>query len=235
MTDEQLQGDGWTPSTGLADDFDGVITDSYFTRDSKFPPEAAILKLVVMADDQEIGEQTILLSCGNGYDILDNGARIVHESQVKTGKNRAFNNNSNAWAFIQSAAKSGAAKTMQERGTMWDAGVWTGLKFHFKREQYKPFNSDEPKNRMVVTSFLGVGGESKGATQQRTEAAPQESNGVAPLLRAKLVKTAQEAKDHDDFMDKAFAIEGVAGNQAAEALVMSTGKGSIWASRESGE
>ena len=246
-----LSGDGWTPSTGLPDDYDGVITEAYFTRDAKFPPDAAILKLVVQSDDPDVGEQTLLLSCGVKYDIEDNGGTLVHESHATSGKNKAYNNNSNVWQFIQSAAKSGAASVIQQRGTMWDAGVWLGLKFHFKREQYKRFNAgenDPMSSRTIVSKFYGVvdgGGQSDqmagkpvaaqaSASAQRAAANGNADTGTA-LIRAKLAKLATEAKDHDDFMEKAFGLDGVAGVPTVEALVMSSGPGSIWAVAQGNE
>lgn len=243
-------GEGWTPSLGLADDYDGVVTEAYFTRDAKFPPDAAILKLVVLSDDPDIGEQTLLLSCGNKYDIEDNGAKLIHEGMAATGKNKAYNNNSNVWKFIDSAIKCGAAKTIQERGTMWDAGVWMGLKFHFKREQYKRFNAaetDQPASRTIVTEFFGVSGDTGAvatvtkisgkpvAAETAKPVAAVSGNGSEALVRAKLSKLATESKDHDDFMEKAFAMDGVAGVPAIEALVMSTGNGSIWATAQGSE
>lgn len=136
-----------------------------------------------------------------------------------------------------------------------EAAIWNGLVFHMKRKKIGYGGEIGDKERLLPTEFKGVAGEggiakpastpaaaSTPTAPTATETAPDAggdggaADGLSGKLKIALRKLAKEVKasggDHDAFAEKAFELDGVDGNSAAENAVMNDGDGSIWASAE---
>lgn len=84
-----------------------------------------------------------------------------------------------------------------------------------------PAPAPMPQSDVVVSGSFG------GAPVPQTPAAPQ-IPGLDPALSAHLVGLAKASPDHTTFMNQAFGVQGVAGNPAAEAVVMNDRQDGLW-------
>lgn len=224
--------DPWGLSSGnLLDDADITITEAEFGFDDNYNNgESLVLKLEATTDDDDMPTTTIMLPCGNGWEPGNRGATAKRED----GKDKNFNKQSGIGLWITSAIEAGAGDVLQDRGTSFDAEVWPGLSFHVKRKAFNYGGEIGEKERLLITEFKGDGKEGKGkaaakekATKPEPEAKAESTSsggtsggGVKGALRVKLMKAAKEADTHDDFIEKAFELDGVEGNADAEAVIM---------------
>ncbi len=158
-------------STGLRDDFDGLIESVEFTYDSDYNDGNSMIARVEVLDEnfddhdadfqEKFGDHEILkLSTGSGLEPADKGASAAMENG-KTMK--GFQRNCNFFLFFSSAlALDGVLDELKKRGSppMWDASALVGMRFHFDRFEYTPYNHDPAKqlpSRIQPTKFLGIG------------------------------------------------------------------------------
>lgn len=151
-------------STGLRDDFDGVISAMKFGFDTDYNDGKTLLAIFEITVDGGDDVERLLLSVGNGWEPSDrNGKKVQREK----GENKAFNNSTAYAIFTQHALDAGADEVLISRvagGTMtWDSELWTGgLRFHFNQVPYTVTYGDkkgEESSRLVPTEYLGMGDE----------------------------------------------------------------------------
>lgn len=256
MADKEY--DPWHFTTGFAEAYRGKVLDSYFTFDSEYQDGTALLlKLEILTDDPEIGESgkiTEQYPVGKDWEPKDKGLRAAHNS----GKAKNLNKNGGVAQLCQAAVEAGAGETLQQRGGAegpLNAGIWKGLDFDFERKEYSGTFGGEKQTwaRMLPVKYHGETGSAPVPAQAPTQAAPPASvpvdesvsrivsggtpaavnGGVSPILRAKLINLAKEAQTHDQFMEVAFGVDGVMGNNEVEQAVADDGAGSIWATAKS--
>lgn len=250
--------DPWHFNTGLAESYRGKVLQGYFTFDSEYQDGSAVLlKLDILTDDPELGEGgkvTEQYPVGKDWEPKENGLKVAHNS----GKVKNLNKNGGVATLCQAAVEAGAGETLQKRGGTdgpLRSDIWTGLEFDWELKEFSGTFSGEKSTwtRMLPVKFLGEKGEGGGAAttpaaQQETAPTPQEgtservtsagpaaaTNGMSPVLKAKLTALAKEAASHDAFMEAAFGVDGVMGNNEVEQMVAQDGEGSIYANAKAG-
>lgn len=209
--------DPFTPETGLIDDFDFTVEESWFTTDAAYNDgETLLLKLEGATDNPEQPDVTVQYSCGNGWEASDGGKVAVRED----GKKRRFNQSSGIWKLVEAAMNAGAGEALRSRGTPMEASMWAGLKFHMKRVEQG--EGQFKTTRPLPVSFLGEAGEGSSASAAAPTVTPAASNGVglSKVLEVKLKKLARDSDDHESFIVAAFELDGVDGNADAERAVV---------------
>lgn len=163
-------------STGLRDDFDGLIESIEFTYDSDYNDGKSMIARVEVKDldfagrdsdfKEKFGEREILkLSTGSGLVPADKGRTCEREDGKKL---KGFQRNCNYQIFVI-ATVGVAMEELEKRGRPfpWDAGWAEGMVLHFNREEYEPFNHDPKKqlpSRLLPTKFIGTEGTSGAAS-----------------------------------------------------------------------
>lgn len=226
---------GWGSDleTGLRDDFDAAIVNSYFGTDARYNNgETMLLKWEITGLDNEgiAFEDTLLITVGKGWESTDGGQTIRHESG---NPKKFFNANSHYGAILDRTIKGlQIGNVLEGRGTPFQASVWTGLNFHFKRESKDYTIDGEAKvsNKVMPTAFNGEG--AVPAAAPAAAAAPATAPTPAPAaatpaaaptapaadpsevgVRALLKAAAITSATHAEFVDKALAIDGVVTNE----------------------
>lgn len=244
--------DPFKNETGLLDNADVTVLEAVFTRraDSFDHGQKLELHLTLAVEGDEGGEQIQFLSCGDGWDTLDDGVTAVRED----GKERGFHANNKIgilWGSLVGlmADNKECDKVLRERVSQYETGprdtrLWTGLKFHIDRETRKGGSEIGDYEVLVASSFNGVeGGSGKkaaapakkasGATKKASGATKAKApGGVTDAIRATLDLIADESADHDSFMERAFAeVPEASSDEAVKAAVAEDGDvaGSIWA------
>lgn len=250
MADEK-EFDPFHFSTGLPEKFRGTVVDSHFGFDSEYNDgKTCLLVLEIQTDDAEIGEAgrtKVLYPCGNGWEPADRGAKLIREDG-KDPLKRPVNAQSGLATLVRSAFEAGGEEVLRGRGTPYDSGIWSGLTFDWERKEFSFEQGGEKRtyNRMLITGFVQDGATTTAPTAApAAQAAPAaadggttrvsvSANGLTPVLRAKLKKVAADVKaaggTHDQFIEQAFdKVPEVMETPAAEAALMETDAGSIWA------
>lgn len=177
--------DEWAGESGFKDNFDGLITDAFFTKDQKYNNgETLILDMKILADDGEEVEQ--IYPCGAEWDSYDNGETAEHPKDTE-GRPKSFNHNSAVFGLMQHAFEAGAEDELRKRGRPRKAAIWKGLKFHWMVESKKMTIRDrqtgEPREitttRTYPDKFLGVF-DVDGSTAQSGAASTPGSSSPAP-------------------------------------------------------
>jgi hypothetical protein len=221
-------------SSGLRDDFDATITEQLFTYDSQYNNGASLVAKITLRDDtaepevvEKFGEEEVLLlSTGNGMEDDAKGRKAKREDGKPMD---AFQDTCNYMVFLNAALDCGAEDVIRGRGFMpWEAELLEGLRFHFMRQEYTPWNwndkTDEEKakgkpTRLLPTAFLGEEGgkaktTSKAAAKEADDepaekaapkAAASSSSGMGAAMKVKVKKIAKESDTHDEFMERVFS------------------------------
>lgn len=221
--------DAWDKplETGLRDDYDGTVVNAFFGTDERYNNgETMLLKWEVHGLDEDgvAYEETQLITVGKGWETVDGGQTVRHES----GKDRMFNNNSHLGKIIERCTKElGIGDVLRSKGSPYDAKVWVGLSFHFNREEQRYSGSSEVKDttKLMPTKYLGENAIDLGGATQATpspvgDQAAASSNGNEQVLRAKLTAAAKSSGTHQEFLDKAIEIDGVVANESLLAEIM---------------
>jgi hypothetical protein len=185
-------------SSGLIDDYTGTITDAYFGYDAAYNNGGTcLLKLVVSADDKTLfdgGETTQIYTVGEGFEPINNGAQVAHES----GKTKNFNKQSGIGLLIQSVSEiDGGLDILRGRGEAFDANIWKGLHVEFYAKEFnaKINGEDRTWTRTLIRAIT-----TNDNTSSDTPAI------LDPELRGKLKAIAAAAPNHDTFIEKAFSL-----------------------------
>lgn len=245
----------WALTSGLPDAFTGKVQDSYFCFDDGYQDgEAALLKLEVMTDDPELGESgllTLMYPVGKGWEPKNKGKGIEHES----GKAKNINKSSGLGLLMAALLEVCGDEIMDLGNPLADAGIFKGLAFDFERKDYEANIGGEKitYNRMLPVA-VAEGGEEKPAAKKaagstkkaaaKAKAEPEADDAgdeggeaeevkLPAKLRVALKKLAKECDNHDEFVERAFEeVDGVEGDEAAEAAVMDSSESGIWASEQ---
>ena len=213
MSNEEVSLDeAWETETGLLDEYQGTVTRAWFATDARYNDgNTVMLHLEIATNDQEFPEVTEKFPCGSGWDSRDGGETIEHEA----GKQK-FNKNSIYGKIVDRVTKPDgvlhdAFTTIKGRGRPTKAGIWEGLTFQFKREEFNYGGDIGTRSRVMPVKFLGENAQaSTGADNVKAETAP--SSDIDPVVAAKLRKAASEAGSQQEFVDAAMAIDGVVGD-----------------------
>lgn len=211
--------DAWDLSSGLVDDFDGTVTDAWFTFDDSYNNgETCVLKLVVRADKPgtftDDNTTTLIFPLGKGWEPTDKGAHVQHES----GKQQNFHRSSGMGLLINSAREIGLVDKWRNEGvTPFDSAIWSGIHCEWHNTEFT-FTTKEGEQRsyyrMLPTSML----DSDTSGSKPVEDTPDFD--LSPALRGKLRAIATTCDSHDAFIEKAFTADLDLGNEG-EAAVMS--------------
>lgn len=233
-------------SSGLPDNFEAEIASVKFCYDTGYADGTQLVgKFVLLTDDEDVkdrdgtvGQTTQLFSTGKGWETTNaKGTEIVREDPKKKPQ---FNKTSGMGLLLSAALEAGAGSVMRDRGTPMQAHTWEGLIFVWQRKEHDYGGDIGKKSKLMPVEFIGVrgddgkvvkGGGAKSESAKADKAARSSSGGgrLPAKLRAQLVTLAADYVDHEAFVEAAMKLDDVQGNDAAEAAVLSTGDGSIWA------
>lgn len=215
MSDEEF--DPFALSTGLADKFEGAITDPFFSFKPDYNNgETLLFQFDVNTGDSEIGDGGVVslqYSCGNGWEAGNKGAIAQRED----GKKKGFNQNSAMGQLIAAAMECAGdelrarAKNIKE-GPM-SAALWDGLNFAWERKDFHTSinNEDVKYNRMLPVKLLDGSAKAAPASSAPAKEAPAEEEaptasngstgtGIDNGTLAKIKVRAKKAENHDEFM-----------------------------------
>jgi hypothetical protein len=208
--------DPFAVSTGLKDDYDGVIVDAWFAKDSSAQGDLASRLqwfVVIQPDDQEAVEE-VRFPCGNEWETYDGGGTADHPK----GDRQLFNKQTKYGRFVTAAMNSGAEDQIRERfketaQTPRSAQWLTGYKFHFAREnEDKSFKGRDGEvvnytdTTLLPRKFLGFDGEVAATDGEPKKVDPLES--VSPEIAADIRRAAHDL-DYSAWVDHCLELAGV--------------------------
>lgn len=241
-------------TAGLIDDVDVTISSAEFTYDPEYNDGNSLIARLEATVDGTDDEQIFKLSTGSGWEPDEKGARARREdgtdleAALEAGKKVGFNKQCAYQRFLMSAVGAGAGDALLERGQPWEAGIWTGLRFHVERVGYKTVDGED-KDRLEPTAYLGTTeekpaakssgsrsrtkAESKAEPKEEAKAAPakaESSNGDIPVkTRMALKKLAKECDSHDEFVEQTFASIDSADEEPLLSIVMDESEEGLFA------
>lgn len=220
----------WDLESGLADEYDLKIEDAYATFDAEYNDgQTCLVKLEGKKTiDGEVSDEVLQLSCGNGWEPKDKGARVAREDG---NTKKTFNKNSGFGLFLQGVRNTEAFSLLKDADVR-DMSIWKGLSFRLQRKEIDYGGEIGKKDKMVPTEFLGSGkggGKAKASSSDDGEADAKLPPKVKKAIKKVAEETVENGGDHDAFVEAAFALDEVNGVAAAESAVMDSGEGSIWA------
>lgn len=211
MVAEVKEKDPWETGTGMADDFDGTITEPFFGVDEKYNAEA-VLFCATLVDENGEEITTLKYSVGDGWETNNDGTEIMHPSKAQINKGSRFG------YFIDRLAKPATEKApndkrlespagmdkglgmgavLRERGTPFQAKTFEGLTFHWNLHKGQTLGKNDDgspvvKDVLYPTKFLGakgkapaLGAKASGAAAGSASPAPKveqaASNGSAEI------------------------------------------------------
>ena len=185
--------------SGLPDDFDAMITRSWFD----FKPEyqkGTVPLLLLDLEGGEIEPLNVAFSIGAEWKIVEGGKRVEHPK----GKKRFVATSMIGHLIDRVVNKIGIE--MWERGFPTEAEIWTGLAFHWMREEfsYGPGILEEKGGKtthLMPTDYL--------PDYKIGEAA---APAVELELESKLAALAKASEDFNSFAKAALKVPGVGGN-----------------------
>lgn len=185
--------------SGLPDDFDGAITRSWFGFKEEYQ-KGQVPLLLLDLEGEEIEPVNVAFSIGADWKITDGGHRVEHPK----GKKR-FVMTSMIGRLIDRVVNQMGIE-LWERGFPTEADIWTGLAFHWKREE--------------ITFGAGILEEKGGKTTHLmpTDYLPDFKIGeaaapaVEPELETKLAALAKASEDFNAFAKAALKVPGVGDN-----------------------
>lgn len=221
----------WETSSGLIDEYTGEVVDAHFGYKEEYRNgEALLLFLEIQTGDPELGEAGVITEqypVGNGWETGDKGKTTTHES----GRAKKFNGNSGIGLLIDSIRDAGGIAALSKKGESNEAASYIGLNATFTRKEFSMKNPDGGDDvkwaRMLVSEVHQGNGKTvakKAESAQDTSSDDSETpsateHKIPAALKIKLKKLAGEAADHDAFVEAAYEIDGVDGNQAVEDAV----------------
>jgi len=198
--------DAWTTESGLLDDFDLVVTETWFGDDEENDDERIFLFLRGEAfQEGELVEEEYRerYSCGKNWDPIDDGAAVENS----TGRNR-FNRNSGVGRLIDALVDPegvDAAALLKERGQPSKAATFNKLTIHFEREVVSRWTNDDGEHLTwelpLPTSVEATPKKKgKGKSSKKADSRSKKKNS----LRADVIDFATEfdVDEHDKFVDQ---------------------------------
>lgn len=216
--------DPFHQDTGLKDDYDGEIIDSWFAKDPAYNNGQTLqFYMKIAADDGE--EVEVRYACGDQWDSFDGGQTAEHASK------KFFNKQSTYGVLVQHAFEAGAEDVMRERSSKGRmdgdmplgpraAELWKGLRFHMSvvTTDRKIRGEDVSTSKAFPDKYLGIGDGSTvaaepGGTVTPITDAPSSDPlaGVDSTIAAQL-KILAKTHDYGSWVDEAMALTGVVEN-----------------------
>lgn len=221
--------DPWALSSGLPLDGATVTVASMeFGYRQNIAAQTVFACFGFRPDEGEDAEQCF--SVGKGWEPGGKGASLVRSN----GRRGNINDQTGYGKFIAAALKLPGVREelIARKGDPTVAATWNGMRFVLgtvRETTTNPTtNQQKEVSRIIPVEFLGTGDGEKVKVVSANTAKPT-APAVDGEIEGKLLELAAAHTEHDDFMAAAYEVDGVAGNAAVESLVMSTGKGSIWA------
>jgi len=185
--------------SGLPDDFDAVIARSWFGYKEEYQ-KGQVPLLLLDLEGPEIEPLNVAFSIGADWKVIDGGKRVEHPK----GKKR-FVRSSMIGHLIDRVVNQMGIE-MWERGFPTEADIWTGLAFHWKREEitFGPGILEEKGGKtthLMPTDYL-----------PDFKVAEAAAPAVEPELESKLVALAKAAEDFNAFAKAALKVPGVGDN-----------------------
>ena len=243
MSNEQTE---WGTSSGLLEKCTGTIAEAWFGKNEQAEGPGAdriylFWRLINLDSEEDYDEWVARLSIGNGWEVVDEGKRVVRED----GGNKPFNNSTDYGKVINRVLGSaggkegkafapnfdGAFDVLKSKGTQYQAEVWVGMRFEFDTEQFSSTIQGEDVSwaRLLPQRFVGTAdGGTKGASSSATATSPSptgQSNG----LEATLTALAKECDSHGEFVGKALQVNGLSADEALLSRVADAGDGGLYA------
>lgn len=113
--------------SGLPDDFDAVIAKAWFGFKAEYQ-KGQVPLLLLDLEGPEVEPLNVAFSIGGDWNIVDGGKRVEHSK----GKKRFVRGAMIGHLIDRVAVQMGIP--LWERGFPTEANIWTGLAFHWKRE-----------------------------------------------------------------------------------------------------
>ena len=148
----------WETITGLIDDVDAFITEAHFGSKDEYsakvaeaePGASPVMLLITVAspEGETLGQQGF--SCGGGWIVEDEGARISHPTgRKKIVKSSVYGQLINRVMELQVPIQDVGD------GSPLSANSWVGLGFHWNQEEHATLEKDKKKSAMMPTAYLG--------------------------------------------------------------------------------
>ncbi len=173
MTPEQVTKDPWETGTGMADDFDGWISEPYFGVDERYAGGAATLFCATLIDETGEPVTTIKYSVGEDWEPDGSGAEITHPTKAQINQNARFGR------FIDRLVKPKTERAPKIRtvtspagkengldlgsvlrsnggGTPLKANTFEGLGFHWNLHKMETMGKDEKGDVIYKDTLLPV-------------------------------------------------------------------------------
>lgn len=151
--------DSWTTELSSFDDYVGTVEDAWFGIDPNYNEEAVLLHWEISSTDFE-NARVEKFPVGKGWTVEDGGKSASHFA------GKRFHSQSTYGKIIDRAVSEfGLAETLRARGLATQADVWTGLTFHFHREEFDYGGEIGKRSRVMPIEFLG---EAKGHVKQHS-------------------------------------------------------------------
>lgn len=223
--------DEFSGGTGLVDDYDGTITDAFFSTDANYNNgQTLCLHLEVATDDTSNPEVVNLYPCGPDWASYDDGETAEHPK----GEKQRFNGNTKVMKLIAAAIATGPEAEAEMRRRSRElfnglghryAALWKGMKFHWNVQTEDVKFTDKmgklverQTNVVVPTAWLGVdesippmarsGGSAAGNTATSSTSSSSTANAPSTQPAAATSSAAPEA---------ATTTTGASGNGASQA------------------
>ncbi len=230
--------DPYNTTSGL-EDVDYTFKGVTFAFDAEYNEGQTLLLIVEDGtqtdEDDHVTEERKMFTVGDKWEPTSNGESCQHES----GKPKNYQAKSGVGLLLDSIKDTPGIEVMQGRGSPMDAATWEGLIFRLHNKQFSFKNSDGEVieyGRWIAMEFLGEGKKKpkkrvtkKVAAKTADDDGDGEGEGDIPkALSIKLNRLAKAAETYDDFLEKAFDVDGVDGNEEVEDALEG-----IWEANES--
>ena len=198
MTTPKATREDFELESGLPDDFDAMITRSWFGFKEEYQ-KGQIPLLLLDLEGAEIEPQNVAFSIGKDWKIAEGGNRVEHPK----GKKRFVATSMIGYLIDRVVNKIGIE--LWERGFPTEADIWSGLAFHWMREEISYPGLLEAKGgkttHLMPTDYL--------PDYKAGEAA---APAVEPELETKLATLAKASDDFNAFAKAALKVSGVGDN-----------------------
>ena len=185
--------------SGLPDDFDAVIAKGWFGFKSEYQ-QGKVPLLLLDLEGPEVEPLNVAFSIGADWKIVDGGKRVEHPK----GKKRFVRTAMIGHLIHRVVEQMGIP--LWEKGFPTEADIWTGLAFHWKRED--------------ITYGAGILEDKGGKTTHLMPtdhladfiAIEATAPAIEPDLQATLVALAKASNDTQSFIKAALKVPGVSDN-----------------------
>jgi len=191
--------DDFELDSGLPDDFDAVITRAWFGYKNEYK-QGTVPLLLLDLEGPEIEPLNVAFSIGADWRITDGGHRVEHPK----GKKRFVKTAMIGHLIYRVVTEMGIP--MWERGFPTEADIWTGLAFHWKREEisFGPGILEDKGGK--TTHLMPIDHLPDFKIDEDT------TPSVEPEIEAKLATLAKASDDFNSFAKAAVKIPGVGDN-----------------------